>query len=158
LKLTADGASTWSQEDSDYNSTLPNSTTGRANILQYLPTAIEENLIDESALDKSLSRTLTVRMQLGEFDEDSSNPWKKLVWEDLVESREHQALAREATQKSLVLLKNEGVLPLSATDLDSRKVAVIGPWATGFVNCSSELKNTARRGCDRGALYYGDYR
>ena len=79
-------------------------------------------------------------MQLGEFDEDSQNPWKKLVWQNLVESREHQALAREATQKSLVLLKNiKEALPLSATDLNSKKVAVVGPWATGFVNCSSDL-------------------
>jgi beta-glucosidase len=148
----------WTQEDSDYNSTLSNSTTGCANILQYLPAAIEQTLISESALDTSLSRALTVRMQLGEFDDESTNPWKRLVWQKLVESREHQALAREASHKSLVLLRNNNkALPLSDIDLNSRKVAVVGPWATGFVNCSAKLVDTARRGCDRGALYFGDY-
>jgi beta-glucosidase len=145
-------------EDSDYNSTIPGSTKGRANILQYLPDAIESKLIDEAAIDSSVSRAFTVRMQLGEFDDDSSNPWKKLKWEELVESPDHQSLAREATHKSLVLLRNvNAALPLSTADLGSRKVAIVGPWSTGFVNCSSELKNAARRGCDRGALYYGDY-
>ena len=148
-------------EDSDYNSTVSlhySDGRNRSNILQHLPEAVAEKLITEATIDTSVARALTVRFELGEFDAPEGIPYKQYVWQDLVQSKAHQALAREATQKSLVLLRNENhALPLTKEDLASDKIAVVGPWASGWVNCSAELVGAYRRGCGRGALYYGDY-
>ena len=71
-------------------------------------------------------RTLRARMLLGEFDldDDSSNPfWDKEHGCEVIGAPAHRQVAYEAAVQSLVLLRNDGVLPLPA----GTRVAVIGP-------------------------------
>ncbi|MCR2805624.1 glycoside hydrolase family 3 C-terminal domain-containing protein [Paenibacillus sp. SCIV0701] len=89
--------------------------------------ALEEGLLTENDLDTALRNTFRVRFRLGEFDPEDRNPYANLD-ESAILQPAHAELAREAAQKAMVLLKNEGgALPLQADKL--RKVAVIGPLA-----------------------------
>jgi len=89
-----------------------------------LPKALEDGLISEADIDTALHRLLMTRLRLGMFD--PVTPWDE-AGEDLVESPAHVQLAREAAQKSVVLLKNKNhALPLKR---DLRRLFVVGPHA-----------------------------
>jgi beta-glucosidase len=88
--------------------------------------AVQEGLIKESEIDKSLTRLFTARFQLGMFDPPEQVPFRKIVY-SVNDSKEHAALALEAARKSIVLLKNDAqTLPLAKT---LKTIAVIGPNA-----------------------------
>lgn len=87
--------------------------------------ALERGLVTEAEIDASLATLLTTRFRLGLFDPEDDNPYAQIPI-SVVNSPEHRALAREAAQKSLVLLKNDGVLPMAK---DLKKVYVTGPLA-----------------------------
>jgi beta-glucosidase len=92
-----------------------------------LTKAVQQGLIDEATLDKSLRRLFTARMRLGMFDPPAQVPYASIPIE-VNDSAAHQQLALQAARESLVLLKNaDGFLPLDATKL--KRVAVIGPNA-----------------------------
>jgi beta-glucosidase len=86
--------------------------------------ALEQKLMTEEDLDASLSRVLKTRFMLGEFDEKASNPFTGYD-ESLLAGKAHAELALQASRESIVLLKNESILPLRK----NAKVAVIGPLA-----------------------------
>jgi beta-glucosidase len=91
-----------------------------------LKEAVERNLITEKEIDVSVKRLFKARFKLGMFDPPEMVPYANIPY-SVVDSKEHQALALEAAQKSIVLLKNENnVLPLKK---DIRTLAVIGPNA-----------------------------
>ncbi|PZD96269.1 beta-glucosidase [Paenibacillus sambharensis] len=91
---------------------------------QAIRDALAEGLLTENDLDIALRNTFRVRFRLGEFDPDDRNPYAAID-ESIILSPEHKALSLEATQKNIVLLKNENnLLPLSADKLN--KVAVVG--------------------------------
>ncbi|HZV39295.1 MAG TPA: glycoside hydrolase family 3 C-terminal domain-containing protein [Pseudoxanthomonas sp.] len=92
---------------------------------KHLPVAVKKGLIGEAELDKALTTLLTARMRLGMFDPPQQVKWAQIPY-SVVQSPEHDALARKMAQESIVLLKNDGVLPLSR---DTRRIAVIGPTA-----------------------------
>lgn len=92
---------------------------------EHLPAAFEAGLIREADLDRSLARLFGVRLRLGMFDPPERVPFASIPFE-VVDSSAHRQLARRAAQQSIVLLKNDGVLPLRP-DLES--LAVIGPNA-----------------------------
>jgi beta-glucosidase len=95
---------------------------------EYLMSACEQKHISEQAIRTALTRVLTARFLLGEFDPPSQVPWSGLSAASL-EDKQHRELAREAARQSIVLLKNEGqLLPLRKQNL--RKLAVIGPMAS----------------------------
>lgn len=90
----------------------------------HIPEAVEQGLLDESVVDKSLTKLLAARIRLGELDGNIA-PWDNLA-DDIVEGPEHLALSRKIAQESLVLLQNNNdILPLKA---DAR-IALIGPNA-----------------------------
>ncbi len=76
-----------------------------------LPAAVRRGDIKESDLDRSLRRLLVARFQLGDFDPDSLVGWTRIP-ASAVASKEHKQLALDMARKSIVLLKNNGVLPL----------------------------------------------
>jgi len=82
--------------------------------------------ITEAELDRSLVRLFEARFRLGMFDPPERVPFSKIPFSEN-DSKEHRALALEAAQKSIVLLKNEGgILPLKNS---ASKIAVVGPSA-----------------------------
>src|SRR5690554_5143971 len=92
---------------------------------EHLPVAVRKGLITEAELDDALTRLMTTRMELGMFDPAAQVPWAQTPY-SANQAPAHDALARRAAQESIVLLKNDGVLPLSK---DIRRLAVIGPTA-----------------------------
>ena len=87
--------------------------------------ALEQGLITVEDLDHALIPVLRGRFELGMFDPDEMSPWKDLKPE-VISSEKHHALAVEAARQGMVLLKNEGVLPLSK---NIKRLAVLGPNA-----------------------------
>jgi beta-glucosidase len=76
-----------------------------------LKDAVSRNLVDEKELDNVLASLLKTRFKLGLFDPPELNPYNSIP-QEVINSAEHRKLAREAAVKSVVLLKNNGVLPL----------------------------------------------
>ena len=66
---------------------------------------------------------------MGYFDPPAGQPFRQLSWND-VNTKEAQQLAYQAAVEGIVLLKNDGILPL---DGSTTKVAIIGPWANATV-------------------------
>jgi beta-glucosidase len=90
-----------------------------------LKTALSDGLIKESDLDVSLRRIFTSRFELGLHDPESMDPWASLGAETM-SSPEHTAMAQRAAREAMVLLKNDGILPLSK---NTKTIAVVGPNA-----------------------------
>ena len=91
---------------------------------KHLPEAVRRGDIKEADLDKSLRRLLIARFELGDFDPDELNPWTKIP-ESVVACDAHKQLALDMARKSIVLLKNDGVLPLSGISGDSGKTGLV---------------------------------
>ena len=87
--------------------------------------AVQQGYLPESKLDTALIRLFTARMKLGMFDPPDMVPYTKIDEKEL-DSAEHRALARKLANESMVLLKNDGTLPLK---LGIKKIAVVGPLA-----------------------------
>ncbi|WP_242892800.1 glycoside hydrolase family 3 protein [Stenotrophomonas maltophilia] len=90
-----------------------------------LPAAVRQGLISEAEIDDAVTRLFTARMRLGMFDPPERVRWARIP-ASVNQAPAHDALALKAAQASLVLLKNDGVLPLSR---DTRRIAVVGPTA-----------------------------
>jgi beta-glucosidase len=88
-------------------------------------TAVTKNLLTSTELDTSLRRLFEARIRLGLFDPPQSWVYAN-IQDSVLHSEAHRGLALKAARQSMVLLKNDGVLPLSA---DLRKIAVIGRLA-----------------------------
>lgn len=95
------------------------------NTYPYLKDALEKGLITEAMIDRAFTSLFTTRFKLGLLDLDDQNPYNALKPE-VINSEKHQQLALETAQKSIVLLKNKGVLPLKK---DIKYVFVTGPHA-----------------------------
>ena len=91
----------------------------------HLAALVESGKIDVRTVDDSVRRVLAVKDAIGLFD----NPYRSLdpQRESELDLSQHTALAREAAQRSMVLLKNDGdVLPLPKS---GKKIALVGPFA-----------------------------
>jgi beta-glucosidase len=93
---------------------------------RYLQEALDKGLLEVKDIDNALERVLSARFRLGEFDPPEIVPYSSIT-KDKLDCKEHRDLALEAAQKSMVLLKNNGILPLRKGKVKS--IAVIGPNA-----------------------------
>lgn len=94
-------------------------------VFMVLTEALQKGLIKESDLDAHLRKTLMGRFELGMFDPAEMLPWANLGPE-VISNEQFDALATQAARESMVLLKNNGILPLSKT---VKTIAVLGPNA-----------------------------
>ena len=101
--------------------------------------AYDKGLIDKEDIRKAAIHLFTTRYLLGEFEE---NEYDKIPYE-VVECKEHLNVARKAAEESIVLLKNNGVLPLNKENL--KTVGVIGPNADSRRCLMGNYHGTASR-------------
>ncbi len=94
-------------------------------VFMVLTEALQKGLIKESVLDDHLRKTLMGRFELGMFDPADMLPWANLT-PDVISSEANNDLATQAARESMVLLKNNGILPFSK---DIKTIAVVGPNA-----------------------------
>lgn len=92
----------------------------------HLLAACRHGLVTEDEITRAVERLMVTRMRLGMFDDPEGVPFTKIPYTALCCDK-HSALSLEAARASMVLLKNDGVLPLDKTKLKS--IAVIGPNA-----------------------------
>ena len=98
-----------------------------------LPEAVRRGDIKETDLDRSLRRLLIARFEVGDFDDDKLVEWTKIP-SSSVASKEHKQLALDMARKSIVLLKNDGILPLASTPSPlTSHLLVMGPNANDSV-------------------------
>ncbi len=91
-----------------------------------LKEALKQGLVTEADIDKALEPLLVTRLRLGILENDPNCPYNN-VPESEVCSEAHTALAHKAALESMVLLKNDGTLPLSKKE---RSIYVTGPAAS----------------------------
>ncbi|MCX5035015.1 MULTISPECIES: glycoside hydrolase family 3 C-terminal domain-containing protein [Streptomyces] len=129
--------------------------TDSSTIVARVRGALEQGLLTEADVDAAVRRQLSVRFRLGEFDAEHDPYAVTADTEGDFDSPEHRALAQEAAEQAVVLLKNDGVLPLAP---DAR-VAVVGlladecklDWYSGtLIHRSTPLEGLYERfGADR---------
>ncbi len=99
--------------------------TDTSDYQRYLD-AVKQGLITEKDVDVTLRRLFTARMKLGLFDPPSMVKYAQIPDSEL-DSAPHRDLAHQAARESIVLLKNDGTLPLNAASV--KAIAVVGPLA-----------------------------
>ncbi len=87
--------------------------------------AVKQGLLTEAELDTTLKRLFTARMRLGMFDPPEMVPYANTP-ESEIDSAPHRQLALKTARESMVLLKNDGTLPLGP---NVKKILVVGPLA-----------------------------
>jgi beta-glucosidase len=87
--------------------------------------AVQQGYLPENVLDTALIRLFTARIRLGMFDPPDMVPYTKIDEKEL-DSVAHRAHARKLANESMVLLKNDGLLPLKP---GIKRIAVVGPLA-----------------------------
>ena len=92
----------------------------------YLIDAVKQGLVTEKEIDVSLAILLRTRFKLGMFDDEGKNPYAAISPE-VINSAKNRKIALEAAQKSIVMLKNNGALPLKN---DIGYLFITGPNAT----------------------------
>ena len=110
------------------------------NTYLHLLQALEAGLITEDDITAAAERLFTTRFLLGEFDENCA--YNAIPYET-VECPEHLALSEEAERRSVVLLKNDGLLPLNLEKI--RTIGVIGPNANDRMALIGNYHGTASR-------------
>ena len=104
--------------------------------IRHLKELIEEGVFTEEQLDASVLKVLELKERLGLFEDPYRGASPELE-EKISLTPEKRAIARKAANESAVLLKNDGILPLSK---ETKKIAIIGPFADnhqiiGFWSC-----------------------
>ena len=90
----------------------------------FLQASVELGLVNETAVDAAIRHGYLHHIRAGRFDPVESVEWTKYNLDDIA-SPQHLKVAHDAALQSFVLLKNDGVLPLSR----GQNIAVVGPMA-----------------------------
>ena len=107
---------------------------------QYVD-AVKQGLLPEKALDEAVRRLMLARLRLGMFDPPSMVAYTRIPFSEN-DSEGHRRLALKAARESMVLLKNDGVLPLNPA---VKQIAVIGPLADQIEVLEGNYNPTASR-------------
>ena len=110
------------------------------NMYLNLLLAYKEGLVTEEQITTAAERLMTTRFKLGMFDEECE--YNKISYE-VNDCREHNEVSLIAARKSMVLLKNNGTLPLDKSKLKS--IAVIGPNANSEIMLKGNYSGTASK-------------
>lgn len=110
------------------------------NTYLHMLEAYQEGLVTEAQITKACERLFTTRFLLGLFADDCE--YDRIPVTD-VDTDEHAALALQAAEKSMVLLENDGVLPLNPEKI--RTIAVIGPNADSIPALEGNYNGTSSR-------------
>lgn len=99
----------------------------------YALNAVKQGILSENTLDVALTRTFTGRMRTGEFDPADMVPYRsaEYAYDRQVENAAHKQLAEDSADDAIVLLKNNGVLPLDRAQ--QKKIVMIGEIANQVV-------------------------
>ena len=93
---------------------------------QTLPEAVKAGAITEEQIDRSVTKLLEARFELGDFDPDSLVEWTRIP-ESVIACQAHKDLALTMAREQMVLLHNkDNTLPL---EKDASKIVVMGPNA-----------------------------
>jgi len=101
--------------------------------------AVKQGLLTEAELDTTLRRLFTARMRLGMFDPPAMVPYANTP-ESEIDSAPHREVALKLARESMVLLKNDGVLPLAPS---VKKILVVGPLAESTLVLHGNYAGTA---------------
>jgi beta-glucosidase-like glycosyl hydrolase len=113
--------------------------TGGENTLSNIEAAINAGALSEGVIDQALIQLFTVRMETGEFDPKSQDPYSNIT-KAVIQSPAHQALATTVADNSLVLLKNQ---PAAGA---SKPLLPLSPKATNKIVIVGNLANTVTLG------------
>jgi beta-glucosidase len=104
-----------------------------------LADAVRKGVVSEDLLTKAAERLYTARIELGMLDAPGSSPYDKIPFSANA-SDEHRAAALKAAEESMVLLKNNGALPLAQ---GVKSIAVVGPTADLLVSLEGNYNGTS---------------
>jgi len=110
------------------------------NLYLHLMIACQEGLVTEGTITRAVVRLMTTRMRLGLFDPPEDVPFSAIGYLEN-DAPAHSAFSEEAARRGLVLLKNDGLLPLKRESL--RTIAVIGPNADSRAALQGNYYGTA---------------
>lgn len=116
-----------------------------ANCFSILKDAVENGLVDKKVLDEAVGRVLKLKFEFGLFDNPYIDPSRAAA---LVRSEENIAVARQTAREGVVLLENNGILPLRK----DMKIFVAGPNADNMYNQLGDYTAPQPRGNIRTAL------
>lgn len=107
-----------------------------------LPQAVQDGLVTEQEIDKALYYSLKTRFRLGLFDPPQMVPWSN-IGIDQNDTPDHEALALKVAEESMVLLKNDEVLPFNRAKI--KRLAVIGENADSVLALVGSYNGTPSR-------------
>lgn len=112
-------------------------------MFEFLRMAVKKGWVLEERLDEAVTNLFVTRMKLGLLDQKEKNVYDEIPY-TFVQSKPNQALAVEAAEKSIVLLKNrDGLLPLDREKIHT--IGVIGPNANSRAALIGNYEGTADR-------------
>ena len=114
--------------------------TDNSDYVKYLD-AVKQGLLTEKDLDVALKRLLRARFRLGLFDPPEMVKYAQTA-DSEIDSDTHRELALKTARESIVLLKNDGILPFRA---EVKKIAVVGPLAESVRVLHGNYSGTASR-------------
>ncbi|MBN2279150.1 MAG: glycoside hydrolase family 3 C-terminal domain-containing protein [Candidatus Marinimicrobia bacterium] len=91
----------------------------------HLMNAVKIDLVSEKVIDKTVRRLMLARLKLGMFDNSASVPYTQIPYA-INDCAEHNTAALKVARESIVLLKNDGILPLNPHQI--KQIAVVGPY------------------------------
>ncbi len=113
-------------------------TKDNSDYVKYLD-AVKQGLLSEKDLDIAVKRLFTARMRLGMFDPPDKVPYAQTP-DSEIDSAAHRELALQAARESMVLLKNDGVLPFAPS---VKNILVVGPLAESVQVLHGNYSGTA---------------